>query len=102
MSDTVHGQVLDIVRSVLRLDTYETTWDFFDLGADSLAVVRIVERVREECGADVWITDAFDAPDVDSFACLAAERAAALPDAAAHPGTAALPDAGARAEGGRP
>ncbi|PCG84209.1 hypothetical protein CIB93_20550 [Streptomyces sp. WZ.A104] len=74
MDRTIHAQVLDIVREALRLDDFDPAWDFFDLGADSLTVVRIVELVRDRCGADVWITDAFDAPDVDAFAELAATR----------------------------
>jgi hypothetical protein len=44
--------------------------DFFDLDANSLEILQIVELVNDECGVSVTVTDAFDAPDIDSFARL--------------------------------
>lgn len=74
MDDTRYAAVLAIVRRVLRVDAVDGHDDFFDLGASSLAIVQIVDLVRHECGAEVTVTDAFDAPDLDTFARLAAER----------------------------
>jgi acyl carrier protein len=74
MEDKTYRAVLAIVRRVLRADAVDVHEDFFDLGASSLAIVQIVDLVRHECGAEVSVTDAFDAPDLDTFARLAAER----------------------------
>lgn len=68
MGEAVYDRVFEIVGRVLRCGAIEPALDFFDHGANSLAVVQIVELVRAECGADVWLVDAFDAPDIDSFA----------------------------------
>ncbi|MFC4856080.1 acyl carrier protein [Actinophytocola glycyrrhizae] len=74
MAEPVHDRVLEIVRRVLRHDV-DPALDFFDNGATSLALVHIVELVRAECGADIWLTDAFDAVDIASFADHAAKHA---------------------------
>ncbi len=75
VDDNRYTAVLAIVRRVLRVDAVDVHHDFFDLGASSLAIVQIVDLVRHECGSEVSVTDAFDAPDVDTFARLAADRA---------------------------
>jgi acyl carrier protein len=74
VAEATRERVLEIVRRVLRGDV-DPALDFFDNGATSLALVHIVELVRTECGADVWLTDAFDATDVASFADHAADHA---------------------------
>ena len=73
-----YEQVLAIVGRVLRLEVVDPAADFFDLGATSMSLVQIVELVRAELGADIWITDAFDAADVDEFATAVVERAPAV------------------------
>lgn len=74
MSDDVYGQVLAIVRRVLQCGEVDPGSDFFDLDATSLAILQIVELVNDECAVPISVTDAFDAPDVDSFARLVADR----------------------------
>lgn len=74
MGQEIQDQVFAIVKRVLRVDDVPPNVDFFDLGAGSLPIIQIVDLVRKECDSDVWITDAFDAPDVASFAALAATR----------------------------
>ncbi|MEU6073954.1 acyl carrier protein [Micromonospora sp. NPDC047074] len=69
-----YEQVMGIVRRVLQIESVDPTADFFDLGANSLALLQIVELVQEECAVTVTVTDIFDAPDVDSFATLVADR----------------------------
>ncbi|MFE4924857.1 phosphopantetheine-binding protein [Streptomyces sp. NPDC056661] len=74
VGDAVYNRVLEIVRRVLRSGDVDPALDFLDNGASSLALVHIVELVRSECGADVWITDALDALDIESFARLVVAR----------------------------
>lgn len=74
MTADVYGQVLDIVGRVLQCEQLDPRADFFDLDASSLQILQIVELVNEECTGPVSITDAFDVPDVDSFARLVVAR----------------------------
>jgi acyl carrier protein len=71
--DDRHDAVLAIIQRVLRTDAIDVHSDFFDLGASSLAIMQIVDLVRHECDAQVSVTDAFDAPDIESFALMAAD-----------------------------
>lgn len=70
-----YNDVVEIVRQVLEVDQVDTSNDFFDLGATSLTIMRIVENVQAAIGSKITVTDAFDAPDVESFALLAARTA---------------------------
>lgn len=74
MTGDVYDQVLEIVRRVLQCGPFEPKVDFFDLDASSLQILQIVELVNDECEVPVSVTDTFDAPDVDSFARLVADR----------------------------
>jgi acyl carrier protein len=66
--------VLEVVRRVLRVDPLDVHRDFFDLGANSLALMQMVSRVQQECGAAMSLADALDAPDIDAFVRAAVER----------------------------
>jgi acyl carrier protein len=74
VSTSVRDQVFAIVKRVLTHGEVAENVDFFDLGASSLEIIQIVDLVRKECGSDVWITEAFDAPDIGAFADYAVER----------------------------
>lgn len=82
MSNPVRDQVFAIVKRVLKRDDVPENVDLFDVGASSLAIIQIVELVRRECDSDVWITDAFDAPDIGAFADLAVGRVRSATSAA--------------------
>jgi acyl carrier protein len=83
MSDPdLYTQVIDVVGRVLQVQAVNPMADFFDLGADSVAVLQIIELVGDECGVSVSVTDAFDAPDIDSFARLVAEERPIAPQPA--------------------
>lgn len=72
-----YDRVLEIVGQVLRDGAVDPALDFFANGANSLTLLRIVDLVRDECGADIWLADAFEAPDIESFARHAATMAGA-------------------------
>jgi acyl carrier protein len=74
MSDKVYEQVLAVVRRVVRRQSVDPMMDFFDLDANSLDILQIVELVNDECGVSVTVTDAFDASDIDAFAQLVAQH----------------------------
>jgi acyl carrier protein len=58
------GVVLDIVREVLDADAVRLDDDLFDLGFDSLSIVKTAARVRERLGADPPLAAYFDAGTV--------------------------------------
>ena len=68
MSNSTREHVFAIIRRVLQRDEIPPNVDLLDLDATSLEIIQIVELVRKECDSEIWITDAFDAPDIDSFA----------------------------------
>ncbi|GAA2410969.1 hypothetical protein GCM10010191_20000 [Actinomadura vinacea] len=74
MRDQRYELVLEVVRRVLRVELLDVHRDFFDLGANSLALMQVVSRVQQECGPAMSLADAFDAPDIDSFVRAAVER----------------------------
>jgi acyl carrier protein len=60
--------VLDIVREVLDRDTVRPDDDLFDLGFDSLVIVRTAARVRERLGVDPPLAVYFNAGTVAELA----------------------------------
>ncbi|USQ85070.1 amino acid adenylation domain-containing protein [Streptomyces phaeoluteigriseus] len=85
----------ELFAEVLGVDRVGPDDAFFDLGGTSLLAVRLVARVREECGAELTIGSLFEAP---TPAALAARVEAAGP-AARDALDVVLP---LRARGGRP
>ena len=75
MDDKLYERVMEIVRQVVGCGEFDARDDFYDIGARSLAILQIVELVVSRCGVPVSVTDAFDAPDVDSFARLVVAHA---------------------------
>jgi amino acid adenylation domain-containing protein len=49
-------------------DSFGITDDFFDLGGDSLRVIRGVARIRDACGVDVQTDTLFENPTIASLA----------------------------------
>jgi acyl carrier protein len=64
----VAGAVLDIVREVFESDAVGPDDDLFDLGFDSLLIVKTATRVRERLGADPPLAVYFDAGTVADLA----------------------------------
>lgn len=72
----VYVQVTEIVARVLNCDRIDPRGDLVDHGATSMTLLQVVDQVAQRCGVALTLTDALDAPDVDSFACLVVARAA--------------------------
>jgi acyl carrier protein len=64
----VAGAVLDIVREVFESDAVGPDDDLFDLGFDSLLIVKTATRVRERLGVDPPLAVYFDAGTVEDLA----------------------------------
>ena len=74
MTDDSYERVLQIVRRVLRIEEFDPRGGLLRPRGE-LASVGADHRVGGlGVHADIGITDALDAPDVDSFAQLVAER----------------------------
>lgn len=73
MRDNLYQGTLEIVGRVLRVDTVDVRQDFFDLGASSLSIMQILSLLEHELGARVTLTDALDAPDIETFVQLVAD-----------------------------
>lgn len=62
--------IADIWKSVLGKDPLTVDDNFFQIGGDSLSVIRVHNRLRTVMDRDVAITDLFKAPTVASLAAL--------------------------------
>jgi acyl carrier protein len=60
--------LLDIVRDLLESDAVQPDDDLFDLGVDSLVIVKTAARVRERLGVDPPLAAYFDAGTVAELA----------------------------------
>jgi amino acid adenylation domain-containing protein len=58
----IETTVAEIWREVLKLDRVGRHDNFFELGAHSLLVIRVVSRLRKALNVDVTIRDVFDHP----------------------------------------
>lgn len=63
----VERRVEQIWREVLGVPTGREDATFFELSGQSIAAVRIVARVEEECGIAVDLGDLFEDPDLTTF-----------------------------------
>ncbi|MFJ4714077.1 MupA/Atu3671 family FMN-dependent luciferase-like monooxygenase [Streptomyces sp. NPDC088785] len=57
-----HDGVRAVWRSVLGVGDVADDADFFDLGGNSITAIRLVNRVREELGAEIALADFFADP----------------------------------------
>jgi acyl carrier protein len=90
--------LLGILREALQSDAVQPEDDLFDLGVDSLVIVKTAARVRERLGVDPPLSAYFDAGTVAELA-RTVSGAPPLPEAAAPPEQEALPAGGAPAAG---
>ncbi|WP_440085392.1 amino acid adenylation domain-containing protein [Streptosporangium sp. LJ11] len=77
--DSVEARVRALWESLLGVTGIGPDEDFFALGADSLHAIRMISRLRRECGAELALSELYAAP---TFAeVVAAVRAADAPRA---------------------
>jgi len=66
--DPLEQQLAAIWRTALELDAVGVEDNFFDLGGDSIAAVRVISMVQRELDAPVGLAALFDAPTVAALA----------------------------------
>jgi amino acid adenylation domain-containing protein len=71
----LESQIRGIWRDVLGKDVGRQTDNFFQIGGDSLSVIRVHNRLRSMTDRDVAITDLFKAPTIELQAALVAASA---------------------------
>ncbi|MCI5193670.1 MAG: amino acid adenylation domain-containing protein [Candidatus Electrothrix sp. AU1_5] len=67
-------QLAEIVRSVLRQEAIGATDNFFDLGANSMDIIRMHKMIKEHWGFTVSMTDMFRLADVREIGKLITAR----------------------------
>jgi acyl carrier protein len=65
---SIERTVLNIWKQVLGIEEIGRHDNFFDVGGNSLTIIRLNSRVREEFGRDIAVATMFDYPTVSSFA----------------------------------
>ena len=66
----IERRIAEVWRQVLKVDREEIgIYDnFFDLGGDSIKVIRMRSRLKEITGKDIRVTDLFEYPTIDTLA----------------------------------
>lgn len=67
-------RLTSLFASVLDVDEVGPDDDFFELGGDSLAVIRLVARVRQHLSVEIAPGDVFDHPTVSSLVRFLAQQ----------------------------
>lgn len=70
------AQVRELFATLLEMDADRigAHEDFFELGGDSLLVIKLVARVRRQSNVELTPGDVFDHPSVASLSALLASR----------------------------
>ncbi|MFI7617261.1 amino acid adenylation domain-containing protein [Nonomuraea terrae] len=101
--DTAEARVRALWENLLGVTGIGPADDFFALGADSLQAIRLISRLRRECGAELALSELYAAPTfADMVAAVrAAPGSAGDTQAGSAPGTPEARDTpGGPAEGG--
>ena len=80
----VERKLADIFRELLGMNEIGVNDNFFDLGANSLMMVRVVEKIRAELGLKISLVRVFQFPTLSSLA-------AAIAGSETNPGQIAVP-----------
>jgi acetyltransferase-like isoleucine patch superfamily enzyme/acyl carrier protein len=74
----LEGEIAEVVRQVLGLDTVARHANFFDLGGTSLKALQVCQQLRDLHGFEVQLLDLYRCPSVQA---LAVRLSGAAPDA---------------------
>ncbi|MFI7217028.1 amino acid adenylation domain-containing protein [Micromonospora maritima] len=86
-ADETSARVARLWAEAVGRDPVDPTEDFFALGGTSMAGTRLVLRLRDELGLDVWLTDVFEAGSLAGLLDLLGLPAPAAPPAPHEPVT---------------
>lgn len=89
----VAAEVADIWREVLQVDAVSLCDDLFDLGGHSLAITRMVGRIRSRMGVKIPLESFYDTPTVPGIASAVEEIRRSSPEGGRTDGAAAPPEA---------
>ena len=70
----IEQQLVKIVRSVLRKEALGVTDNFFDIGANSLDIIRLYNDIEKQWGFAINVTDLFRMADVRKISKLITAR----------------------------
>jgi acyl carrier protein len=78
-TQSIEAEVRSLVATLLDLDEADIgeNQDFFELGADSLLIIKLVARIRRKLNVELTPGDVFDHPSVASLGAWLASRQAA-------------------------
>ncbi|WP_322004732.1 acyl carrier protein [Paraburkholderia tropica] len=76
LAQPLDADVRELFATLLGLAPHEIgdDQDFFELGGDSLLVIKLVARIRRKLGVELAPGDVFDRPSVASLSALLAAR----------------------------
>ncbi|PYV47849.1 MAG: non-ribosomal peptide synthase [Acidobacteria bacterium] len=67
-ADPMENMIASVLRRVLAIENIGSNSNFFDLGADSLSILRVAVKLEELLGREVVVIDLFRNPTVKSLA----------------------------------
>ena len=78
--DLVEQRVAAAMAQVLGVDAVGVDADFFDLGGDSLSVLRLLGLIEDDLGAQIGLAEAFGRPTAAGLAALIADGGREIDD----------------------
>ncbi|WP_322069281.1 acyl carrier protein [Paraburkholderia bannensis] len=79
LAQPIDAEVRALIAALLEIEPHEidADQDFFELGGDSVLVIKLVARIRRKLGVELTPGDVFDHPSVAALSTLLASRQSA-------------------------